>query len=183
MNINKSLSLFLFATSLAIGSVQSHAEDWYVGLSYSVLDAELEAAGFTAETEPNGVNAVIGYKINQHIAVEGLVGLGLGDDAVENQNFDFELDNIVGLSAVGTLPLSENFSVYGKLGVAQIEYDDSDGDASEASGALFGVGAMLAITKTIGVNLEYIDYPDGDYDDFDIDVEASAINLGVVIKF
>ena len=48
---------------------------------------------------------------------------------------------------------------------------------------MFGVGATFDITKKFGFNLEYVQYPDGEYDNFDIDVEASALNIGGYVKF
>ena len=52
-----------------------------------------------------------------------------------------------------------------------------------ANGVMFGVGATFDITKKFGFNLEYVQYPDGEYDNFDIDVEASALNIGGYVKF
>ena len=173
----------LIAGLISFASLAAQAEGWHAGLQYSLLDAELADSGFTTDSEPSAVNFSVGKKIHENFAVEGLLGFGLSDDEVEDSGFDFELKTVIGISAVGILPLTENFSLYGKLGVAQIEYNDSDGDSSDGSGALFGAGLMFDVNEQFGLNLEYVRYPDAEYDDFDIDIEASTLNFGVYMKF
>ena len=85
--------------------------------------------------------------------------------------------------AVGILPVSETFDLYAKLGLVQIDYDDSDGDSADASGVSFGFGASFDVSDALGFNLEYIQYPDGEYDEFPVDIETTALNLGVYWKF
>lgn len=160
-----------------------HAQSWYGGVQYSRVNAELVSGVVTADSNPSAINLSFGKGINKNFAVEGLVGFGVRDDKVENSNFDLELKTVVGVMAVGTLPVAENTSVYGKLGVAKIKYDDSDGDSSDGTGALFGVGMAFDINEKYGLNFEYLVYPDAEYDDFDIDVEAKALNLGAYLKF
>ena len=159
------------------------AEGWYGGIQYSLLDAEIDAGSWTADSEPSAINLNAGKTINENFAVEGLLGFGLSDDEVEDSGFDFELKTVVGVMAVGILPVAENFSIYGKLGVAQVEYDDSDGDSSDGSGILFGAGVAFDINDQYGLNLEYLWYPDAEYDDFDIDVEAGTFSFGAYMKF
>ena len=81
------------------------------------------------------------------------------------------------------LPLNDVFKVYGKIGLAKIEYSDSDDDRADASGLLYGVGFAADFSEKYGVSLEYIQYPDGEYDDYEIDVETASLNLGVYRKF
>ena len=156
---------------------------WYTGINYSILDVELEQSGVKGDSEPGAINIFLGHEFNKYFAAEGLLGLGIYDDRVSNSSFAIELDSIVGVSAVGILPLSDTFSFYGKLGVAQVEFEDDDGDSADGSGVMFGVGAAFDISKTTTFNLEYMQYPDGDYDNSDIDVETNAFNLGFSFKF
>ena len=173
----------MLASVLFLVAATAEAQDWYAALQYSSLDVELSALGATADSEPDGISLLVGRMVNENFAVEGLVGMGLGDDRVENSSFDFELESVLGLSVVGIYPASDALNLYGKIGFALVEYDDSDGDASDASGVMFGLGAAFAINEQYGLNIEYVQYPDGEYDDFDIDVEASALNLGGYYRF
>ena len=170
----------LFA--LAATSTQA-ADEWYAGFHYSTFDVELSVAGFTFDTNPNALNLTVGKKFGENFAIEGLLGTGLSDDEIENTITDFELESVVGASLVGFLPISEGANLYGKLGYAQLEYDDSDGDPADASGAMFGVGLEFAASESATITMDYTQYPDGEYEDFDIDVEASAFSLGVTFKF
>ncbi|WP_086929475.1 outer membrane beta-barrel protein [Agarilytica rhodophyticola] len=161
-----------------------HAEGWYTGLTYSIADVELDFGDFREDREPGGVNIIAGHRFNQSFAIEGFVGTGVIDDKVVSDGFDFELKSVVGITAVGIFPtIADTFNIYGKLGLAKVKYDDSDGDASAASGIMFGVGAAFDITQRIVFTIEYIEYPSGEYDDFFIDVEANALNVGGYFKF
>lgn len=170
---------FLFSATI-------HAEGWYAGLAYSKVEAELNFGGGDAreEREPGGINIIAGHRFNKSFAIETVVGKGVIDDDVVSTGFDFELKSIVGISAVGIFPpIAETFNIYGKLGFAQLKYDDSDGDASGGSGIMFGIGAAFDITEEIVFTFEYIEYPNGEYDDFFIDIEANTLNIGGYYKF
>ncbi len=169
-------SLFLFSAAV-------HAEGWSTGVQYSKLSSELESRYLTSDTEPSGINILIGYEFSKYFAVEGLLGAGISDDNVERSSFDFELKYVNGISAIGILPITETFNFYGKLGVAQVKYNDSDEDTSGASGVMFGAGASISVTEQFGFNLEYVRYPDGEYNYIGIDVETSVLNFGGYFKF
>ena len=157
---------------------------WYTGVNYSILDVQLESAGQQSDAEPGAINVFVGYEFNKYLAVEGLLGRGIYDDRVSNQSFAIELDSIIGISAVGIMPLSDSFSLYGKLGFAQVEYEDDTGRTGDGSGAMYGVGAAFDISETTTFNVEYVRYPDGDYDTSNtFDIETNAFNLGVSFKF
>ena len=159
------------------------ASDFYAGADYSMLDTELKGYGSKVGTEPAALNFKLGKEFSKHFAAEAMLGVGLSDDKVEDSDFDFELDTLFGVAAVGLLPLNESAKLYGKVGFAKIDYDDSDGDSSDASGLLYGVGASVDLSSEFGVNIEYLQYPDGEYDDFDVDVETTVINLGAYVRF
>lgn len=70
------------------------------------------------------------------------------------------------LSALGTLPLTDHFSVFGRLGYGTIKSQESIAVASGSvtsalrgkeysSGLLFGVGAEYALTKQFAIRGEY----------------------------
>ncbi|MEN3291967.1 MAG: OmpA-OmpF porin, family, partial [Burkholderiales bacterium] len=66
------------------------------------------------------------------------------------------------VAGTGTLPLNEQFSLFGKLGLAtnHISVDGSASgftvsDSGSKSGMMFGVGAAYNVTKNVAVTLEY----------------------------
>jgi OmpA-OmpF porin, OOP family len=67
------------------------------------------------------------------------------------------------LDATGTLPLSDQFSIFGKLGVLGWHIDSSatlsgfgSGSVSASGSSLtYGIGAQFAVTKALGVRAEW----------------------------
>lgn len=159
------------------------ANEIYVGVDYSMLDVELKGYDVTLDSEPAAINLKLGNTFNENFAIEAILGMGLIDDSVSGADFDFELDNLFGISAVGLIPLNETVKLYGKVGVAKIDYDDSDGDKSDASGLFYGVGISADFTRRFGMSLEYLQYPDGDYEDYKVDIETTSLSLGAHIRF
>lgn len=173
----------LLAVAVLAASNLCVANEIYVGVDYSMLDVELKVANITLDSEPSAINLKLGNSFNENFAIEAIFGLGLSDDRVSRSDFDFELENLFGISAVGLIPLNEVVKLYGKIGVAQIDYDDSDGDESDASGLFYGFGISADFTPKFGMSLEYLQYPDGEYKDYNVDIETTSLNLGAHIRF
>ncbi|MEE2730334.1 MAG: outer membrane beta-barrel protein [Pseudomonadota bacterium] len=173
----------VLAAVLSSAASFSSANGFYVGADYLMLDTDLKAFGESAGTEPKGLSVKFGGAFSEYFSGEAMLGIGTQDDTVKDAGFDFELDLLIGASVIGSLPLNDVFKVYGKIGLAKIEYSDSDDDRADASGLLYGVGFAADFCEKYGVNLEYIQYPDGEYDDYEIDVETASLNLGVYRKF
>lgn len=174
---------YLLAGLLSVASTGALANDWYIGANYSVLDIDLDVGATSYDADTTAINAKLGYMFNDNFAVETTLGLGVSDGQIGNFEADFEVDNIFTVSAVGIIPLSEKFSLYGKAGLAQLSYDDNYLGDADASGLMLGAGASLDFTERFGMSLEYTLYPEGEYDDYPIDVEAKALSLGVHFRF
>jgi OOP family OmpA-OmpF porin len=108
--------------------------------------------------------AFIGYNFHENFGLEaGYRRLG---------DFDgVEVDQAA-LSVVGTLPLSNGFNVYGRLGYNHLESKASAGNFSYSattSGAMYGVGAGYAFSPTVSGRIE-VQKPSSD---------STSINAGV----
>lgn len=117
-----------------------------------------------------------GYRVNDTFAIEANYRrLNDFDAVVLGQSFNFKTDQI-GLSAIGSVPLSNNFSIYGRLGYNRLDINAStnggSGDANE-SGVLYGVGLGYDFSPTVSARLEY-QRPASD---------MSNISAGVSFKF
>ncbi len=172
----------VLACMLLGASSTAMAGDWYGTVEYSRLDTELSVPGFSSDTDPDALNFKVGKMLHENFAIEGLVGVRYSDDSVEGA-FDFEMSSLIGVNAVGVLPLSDSFNLFAKVGLVDIDYNDSDRDKSSATGASFGAGVDVNFTDNVGLTLEYVQYPDGEYDDLPVDVESSAVNFGVKYSF
>jgi OOP family OmpA-OmpF porin len=89
------------------------------------------------------------------------------------------------VAAVGSLPLSGQFDLIGKLGLASNyeQYSDAAGGYGEYSQSdlLFGVGAEFHVNPQVSLRLLYDNY--GKFDNFDPPVKMSSFSLGMVYNF
>lgn len=168
--------------ALALLASVAQAEDWYAGVQYSAINAELEFGGRSADGDANTLNFLVGYQLNDRIAIEGLVGGSFADPG-DKSNLDVEVKSIAALSFVGSVPLIDKLNLYAKLGAAHIEAEDNSNDNADGSGLTYGVGTAFDITEQVTVHLEYVKYPKIEYSDFDIDIDSSAVSLGFYARF
>ena len=173
---------------------------WYAGLGYETLQ---ETDG---PNEYQALSVTGGYNLNRYLGAEltGAFGIdgdgtyspettfdlpGGGTATVPSNRTSADLSNRIDLMAVGHLPLSERFSLYGKAGVSHYKYDTSFqvgptdempayGDSHSPSGYGFsgGLGAEMALTPSISITGGYNYYAeegvsDGDVDGFQIGIK------------
>jgi hypothetical protein len=89
------------------------------------------------------------------------------------------------IAAVGSLPLSSQFDLIGKLGLASNaeDYSDANGNAASYSRSdlLIGFGAQFNINSQVSVRALYDNY--GKFDNFFPPMKATSLSLGVVYNF
>jgi OOP family OmpA-OmpF porin len=136
----------------------------------------------------------LGYKINPNFAIEGgYIDLGeLTVNATSTGGFFYapgpvtvkvEADGLF-FDAKGILPINEQFSLYGKLGLLMW---DEKGTLSDVTGSIsadddgtdvfFGVGASFNISEKISLNADFSRYA-VDEDSTDVDVLSVGIQFG-----
>lgn len=184
MNV-KNLIPLMAATALAL-SASAFAGDWYVTGSIgrsswhldgaqTDLDSSLVANGLTGvssnlKKEGTGYKVQLGYELNRYFAVEGgYVDLGKakyaatftgGSDAVEFTARGWNID------AIGSIPLGQDFSLFGKAGLINAKKEVSftaTGAASLSSGKVsatnwkptWGIGANYNVSKNVSLRGEF----------------------------
>ena len=147
---------------------RSTASPWYVGLHIGQSDIDEVNETDTA------FRILGGYQFHPHIAVE-LAYTDFGSVDVGGSSIK---GNAIELVGVGSWPLADRFSLYGKLGFARGEF--KGGGASDDSIELtYGVGVRYDFMPNIGARLEWQQYPDvGDGAS-----DVSVLSVGVVYKF
>jgi OOP family OmpA-OmpF porin len=89
------------------------------------------------------------------------------------------------IAAVGSLPLSPQFDLIGKLGVASNAEDYSDSTGYSASyihsDLLIGFGAEFHVNSQVSVRALYDNY--GKFDNFFPPMKASSLSVGVAYTF
>jgi len=194
----------LLGCALAALSANAVAADktgrGYVGVGYTMLDVSPES-GPSYDLSALGVRG--GYYFNKYFSVEGRLAIGVGDDTqVVGSEFDpglgttitysvnVELDYSIGVYAVGHIPLTEQFQLYGLVGFTQHEITtelcgsalgvtvcpvSGGGDDSDLS---FGVGAEFDMTKNLSLGVEYVSYfTDGEIEGDKYDTDGLGITL------
>jgi OOP family OmpA-OmpF porin len=127
-----------------------------------------------------------GFSIDKNFGVElGYINFGnysesdvLGSESLKRQAFY--------IAGVGSLPVTDAFSLFAKLGVAANKYDYkldaigvSESENVTKTRSMFGLGLSYNFTKQIAGTLEYQDFGKvGAYK-----VKASAITAGIKYDF
>lgn len=128
---------------------------------------------------------LVGYQYNKNLATEvQFTGVGKAVDVAGNSI----KGDALSVSAVGILPVSEGFEVYGKLGVASATTKASAGATNlgaSRTGVTFGVGAQYNVNANLGLRLGYDNYSIATANAAGVKSNANAkvITIGAVYKF
>ncbi len=178
----KKLAIASALSMLAIGaSAQTYGE-----LGYTMVEYEENVFGVIVESKPTALRGIIGYEINPNLAVEGLVGFGLGDDKISARGFGaaegskLEIDHVVGIYIKPKVKFGQNLEGFVRAGFAQAKASaalgGSSASASESSFS-YGVGLSYSFTPKASVNLDYMSYLDKDAS------TVTGITVGFGFKF
>lgn len=153
---------FTAPTALAQSNADREQTGTYISGSYGGYKAH----GGEFEDENDMLGAALGYQFNPFLALEAeYIDFGnFGEDDVEGKLKG------VGLSAIGRLPLTDSFGVYGKVGAFASAFDvdafDEDETYDEVS-PFVGAGVDFRVTRQLTAFAEYNHYNvDIDEDDF-----------------
>jgi OOP family OmpA-OmpF porin len=161
--MKKSLLAALLGCVLA-APLFAHAEDSYVSVSVGNSKYDLSDTDKTA----TGVGIAYGQSITDMVGYEvGYVRFG----NVKPSGFKFDAQSFY-LAGVGTYPVSEAVSAYGKLGATVNRYDD-DGDKHTKLRPLIGAGLGYKFTKEWSAGVEYVYF--GEY--LDLKMSMWSANL------
>jgi OmpA-OmpF porin, OOP family len=170
-NMKKTFAIAALTASFAL-PFAAHAQGAYVGFNAGQATHKLDDGALTAVSRDETQTAYKiygGYNFNKNFGIEGgYTDFGKAKNVYRvsgtNVNLDYKAQALY-VAAVGTLPLSDQFSLFGKLGVTANHASataSAAGVSVNASGnktsALIGVGAAFNVTKNVAVALEYEDY-------------------------
>lgn len=183
--------LLASSASFAQGTRGGQDTGFYAGLHFGQSGAECAAAaGISCDDSDTAWKILGGYQFTRNLAVEaGYVNLGeitiTGGGSrlvVETTGWD--------LVGVGSFPINNQFSVYGKLGFhsSDTEIGSAKDDGIDLT---FGIGARYDFSRNLGVRAEWQRYGSVaapaatsgvlvvQAQEFDIDV----VSVGLVWKF
>lgn len=156
MKSNKVLAAGLFGAAMAVSAPAAFAQaksaadtGWYVGGSIGQSTTDCSApAGFSCDDKDTAYKIFGGYQINRNFAAEaGYTDLGKVTATSGGTNVEVKATawDLVG---VGAFPLSNQFSIYGKLGFYS-------GELKVSSNLAAGSGKKTTTDLTYGAGVQY----------------------------
>jgi OOP family OmpA-OmpF porin len=181
----------LVASSAVMAQGKAADMGWYAGISLGQSSASdacngISGPGVSCDDKDTAFKIFGGYQINRNFGVElGYTDLGKVEASGGGVTASVETTALE-LVGVGSYPVNNQFSIYGKLGLYRA---DSKGrsniglSADETNTDLtFGLGVQYNFTSNLGVRGEWQRYSSvggGDIGESDVDV----LSVGLVYKF
>lgn len=192
MEIRKVLVASALALSGALAASQASAQGFIGGsIGQSDIDDEIAAELITSGTVDGKDTAwkiFGGYMFNRHFGLE-LAYVDLGEVSYSGSFFGAPVTGgkieVTGfnISAIGAYPVSEQFSVFGKIGmfIWEAEASDTTGGVpfsakDDGTDLSFGVGVGFNFTRNLGLRAEWEMFESSDAD-------ASLITIGLLWRF
>ena len=196
MNIKKAIALTGLVAATAGVSPLAFAQDsgWYIGanVGQSTFKDSCSGlpAGFGCDDSGTAFGVFGGYQVNKYFGAElGYTDLGKTTASGGGASADIKAKGFE-LLAVGTFPLNEQFSLYGKLGFYRWDVDASASgpggsfsDSATGTDLTYALGVQYNFTKKFGVRAQYQQYKDAGDDATTGQGDINVISVGVVYKF
>ncbi|PUA27425.1 MAG: hypothetical protein B0W54_12655 [Cellvibrio sp. 79] len=186
---------------LACVSMPSLASNFYVLADAGKSKFEIDVGSSTGSLKENVISIGGGYKFNDNVAIELTYrDLGeIGEESIDySDDYDFYSEkgtvsaSAFQLSVLGAISLGEAATLYGRVGVADLEleskykynviangqhFSGSESDSDSKNKAVFGVGLSYSFFPSFAVRAEYSQY--GEWEDLTI----STTTIGLTYQF
>lgn len=154
--------LTLLAFSVVMAPAYA-AGPYYGGINLGTSDLK-NCVGDCTDT---GIKILGGYQVNQSVAVE-LAYTDLG-------KFGSTRGSAFGVSALGRLPVANQFSLLGRVGVNSARLK-TNGNSNSSVELGYGIGAAYTLTPTLELR--------GEWERIKFDpVDGSLLSVGLALKF
>ncbi|MCA1326019.1 outer membrane beta-barrel protein [Herbaspirillum sp. alder98] len=190
------LSICVIALCAAGTASANEKKHWYfggsIGSANNTLSGENSPKGSTEKIAATGFKLYGGYQFNKNFAAE-LAYINFGKYSSVSPDWRITAKTTaLGMSAVGTLPLSTNFSVLGRAGVLA-KMVNADGRhvtdrqiytmKSTKVAPLFGVGAEYRFTPAISLRAEYEYVGKTGFGDEKLKLANDLLSIGLRVRF
>lgn len=173
----KTLKIVLAATALTGFAASAQAQD---------TGAYLNLGAEAVEFDSYNVTGRLGYAFNENFSVEGQASFGVIDDEIAG--FDVGVDNSFAAYVRGSLPLSEQFSLFAKGGYHFTKFGvDGNGldESLDVDGFAFGGGVEYMFDDLNGLRADvtFLDSDDDNINGADLSGTAETYAITYVRKF
>lgn len=159
-----------------IGGGYSVTNPYYFGGTIGPAEGSSYCSGATnCEDKDSAWKLFGGYRFTDRLSAEGSYVV-LGDLHKNGENSDI---SVIAAHGVASIPLTEKFDVFGKLGVMRWSSDNTDGGQDGFSVA-YGVGAKMHLSETTNLRAEWEKYPGietSSSEDTDVDMLSVGVEL------
>jgi OmpA-OmpF porin, OOP family len=168
---------------------------WLAGASFGQSKFNIDCGGSSCDDTDTAFRIFGGYQFNKHFSAElGYADLGKltvsGVASGLSANADLKA-TVWDLMAVGTLPVADKFSLYGKLGMYRADTKLSGSVAGFGSGSAsdnntdltYAVGAGYDFNKNLGLRAEWQRYSKVGSDSTGGDGDIDVYGVAVVYRF
>lgn len=168
----------LLTASIVTPVVAADMQHMYVGARVGKANTSIDNAVLNKDN-PTGYGVFIGHMFSPSFALEGEY-LRLGE---VTQGTAGSKSDGYSLSGVGSFPLGEEFTLFGKLGYAKISSKptgSSTGGKAKSDGVTYGFGGQFNATPMVGIRAGWDKYK---LDDNAFKGDISLVSVGAVFKF
>ncbi len=148
-----------------------------------------DTAGLSCNDTDTTFQGSLGYQVNSSLGLEASYRNNIGEYKISNGvNTVTATGSGFQFSAVGSLPVSKDFALTGKLGIALTEGKVScpscpySASASNTTVA-YGIGARYNINKTVAVRAQYEDLGKIKVDSEESGAKVTVLSFGVIFGF
>ena len=190
--------LGMASTLVFTGPAIAQDTGFYVGGALGQSSFDVDCTGTTSCDDKDSSWKIFGgYQFNKNLALEfGYADLGEATASVSVPPFTVNgsLESTVWeLVAIGSLPIADRFSIFGKIGLYRADTDINAsvpglGSASESDSntdLTFGVGARYDFTRNLGVRFDWQRYQDvgGEFFGVTAESDVDVMSVAVIWKF
>lgn len=175
----------IIVTAIALAAVGAQAQT-YGEIGYTSVTAKDSSNGSSIEASPSAIRGILGYELNPHLAIEGMVGFGMSDDTIKVNGANLSsaklaIDSVFGVYLKPKTKLNEKVEVFARVGFAEVKGTTTvtgfGSETSKESSLSFGAGMSYAINPTTSFNADYMQYLSKD------GFKANGFTFGVGFKF
>ena len=171
------------ASVLALAAIGAQAQT-YGEIGYATVSFTDPSTSPTYKSSPKALRGLVGYEVSENIAVEGIIGLGLGSDSIkvngQSSGANLKINSMYGVYLTPKAKLADNLEGFVRAGYMHVKgtaTDSGSSSTSSESGFSYGFGARYALDKNMSLNVDYMSYLNK------TDIKATGFTVGIGYKF
>jgi OmpA-OmpF porin, OOP family len=184
------IAIALGASVFALpAAAQVNMSSVYVGATVGQAEFKDACSGVSVSCDDKDTawRLLAGYQINRNFAVEvGYHDLGEAKASAGGVNASIKA-TAWELLGVGILPIANQFSAYGKLGVYYAKSEGTSNVGASAdetnTGLTWGVGAQWDVIRNLGLRLEWQQYRDVGGESLGGEDPINVLSIGAIWRF